>query len=129
MKLATSITQAMSIPDPISFVSCSALNELSFQFAQDIATEKALKRFNAKGRPLTFEDDIVQEWNSGWEDKKGISYTFYDDNSVGVASLSVITDNDFVPVEDSGMHYCDLLSPFKALEWIYVTGIRHAPHT
>ena len=129
MKLATSLTQTLGITDPFNFITCGDLNELAFTFAQAKVSEKALARYNSRGRTLKFEADIEQQWNSGWEDEDGIFYTFYDDNSVGVASWSVIMDNDFVPAEDAGMHYCDLFTPYRALEWIYATGLRHAPHS
>ena len=125
MKLATSLTRTLGIPDPFFPVTCADLNELAFTFAQAKVSEKALARFNARGKPLRFEADRERDLHSNWELLEGLKYTFYDDKSVGISSLSIITDNDYVPSEEAGLHYCDLLTPFRALEWIYTFGLRH----
>ena len=47
-----------------------------------------------------------------------------DDLTVEVEAVSLITETDALPPL-AGMHYCDLLSPYRALEWIYVAGVVH----
>ena len=40
-------------------------------------------------------------------------------------SVSLISEPDFLIPSAAGMHYCDLLSPYRALEWIYIKGVVH----
>ena len=42
-----------------------------------------------------------------------------------VRSVSLISEPDFIISSAAGMHYCDLLSPYRALEWIYIKGVVH----
>ena len=44
---------------------------------------------------------------------------------VEVFSTSLISEPDFFIEIAAGMHYCDLLSPYRALEWIYIRGVQH----
>ena len=39
-------------------------------------------------------------------------------------STSLISEPDFIIHSAAGMHYCDLLSPFRALEWIYIVSLQ-----
>ena len=39
-----------------------------------------------------------------------------------------ISEPDFIIESAAGMHYCDLLSPYRALEWIYIRGVQHGEH-
>ncbi len=48
-----------------------------------------------------------------------------DDFTVELQSKSLVSEEDFAIPDFSGMHYCDLLSPYRALEWIYVTSVVH----
>lgn len=44
-------------------------------------------------------------------------------NTVTLTSKIVVTDhNNMVPIFKD-MHYCKLLSPFRAMEWVYVDSL------
>ena len=45
-------------------------------------------------------------------------------SSVRVYATSLISEPDFIIASAAGMHYCDLLSPFRALEWIYIISLQ-----
>ena len=42
---------------------------------------------------------------------------------VELQSVSLLTEPDVIFESLAGMHYCDLLSPYRALEWIYIGGV------
>lgn len=42
-----------------------------------------------------------------------------------VISTALISEIDFPIPSAAGMHYCDILSPYRALEWIYIKGVQH----
>ena len=91
--------------------------------AYHMATDKAIDRYRAMGRQLTFGADIEREWDEGvWENAMGLTYSYNEtENTVEVVSEKLYSGMDFDP---SGMMYCDLLSPYRALEWIYSTSLR-----
>ena len=82
-------------------------------------------RYLSKGRQLVFGDDSDPGWGPGWEYTFGLGYTEIDEKTVQAVSTSLISEPDFIISSAAGMHYCDLLSPYRALEWIYITGVQH----
>ena len=82
-------------------------------------------RYLSKGRQLVFGDDYVSGWGPGWEYTFGLNYKQIDEKTVEAVSTSLISEPDFIISSAAGMHYCDLLSPYRALEWIYITGVQH----
>jgi len=58
-------------------------------------------------------------WIYGW-----MTYTESDDKSqMQLSSYSTRMPNSFPIGAFQGYHFCKLLSPFKALEWIYVDSL------
>ena len=72
---------------------------------------------------MEFEEDKTTENESLWiyermtytEDKK--------ENKMKVASLSYKSNDTFHMEMFAGDHFCKLLSPFKAMEWIHVDSL------
>jgi len=87
------------------------------------ASKTALANFSKKGEPLVNVADTIQTNGGIWIDeslkmKQNGSQTELDVS--GVACPIAMSN----PVEIfQGMHYCKLLSPFRAMEWIYVDGL------
>jgi len=48
-----------------------------------------------------------------------------DPKTFEVRSVSLLTDPDHFIPSFSGMQYCDILSPYGAVEWIYNKGVVH----
>ena len=44
-----------------------------------------------------------------------------------VQSMTLLIEDHPVPLV-ANMHYCDLLSPYRALEWIYIKSVVNGPH-
>ena len=104
---------------------CADVNAKALELALDVAAPEAKERYLTKGRQLVFGDDYVSPWGPGWEFDFGLSYTTINASMTEIVSTSLISEPDFIISSAAGMHYCDLLSPYRALEWIYISGVQH----
>ena len=124
MKTAEAVADAYGLPIPSDKpMSCSDLNKEAFRNAYALSSRKALDRYNAKGRQLIFGPDNLRTWDEGnWETVIGLKYIWHDANN----TVEVISDRLYSNLTESppGMVYCDLLSPYRAIEWIYSTSLR-----
>jgi len=124
MKLADSIYPLLGLPERHDVLTCAELNMKTMDYALSLASQTALDRMNLKGRSLIFGEDIVYAWGGiAWEYSGGLKWELKDDNSVVLSSARLTSEPNF-PLFP-GEHYCDLLSPYRALEWIYIESIRH----
>lgn len=104
---------------------CADVNRVAFEVALSIASEETRSRYLNQGKQLVFGDDSISPWGPGWEFSTGLKYKDIDAKTVEIVSTSLISEPDFIISSAAGMHYCDLLSPYRALEWIYITGVQH----
>ncbi|XP_047500222.1 uncharacterized protein LOC125046485 [Penaeus chinensis] len=102
-------------------ISCKEVNEAAFQLALDSASDIARQRFSSRGRPVVFHADDVKLTGSGWLG----AHLGYNDTDTGleITSPSLPTAVD-VGFGLGGMHYCKLLAPSRALEYIMVDSLR-----
>lgn len=104
---------------------CAAVNELAWKWALQVSGQVALNRFNKIGIPMAFGQDIFLG-NAGplWIENP-IEYKYNSDKSVmNVYSPCSHTPVDYPIKAAAGFHYCKLLSPARALEWIYLDSLR-----
>ena len=100
---------------------CGEINQAALDKAMSMANPKALERYNKFGKKLVIGDDLGP-YNAGplwiWY------YMHYNDNEdkteTVLQSPMMRTPTDYSISAAAGFHYCKLLSPFRALEWIYV---------
>merc|ERR1711962_351925 len=128
MKLADAIYKLIGLPQKGNILPRSDINKATYQWALSIASPVALERLETKGRLLGFGPDRESEWGGGaaWEFSGGLEWSEYSQQSphtVTVSAAKLTSPPDF-PIF-SGEHYCDLISPYRALEWIYIESIRH----
>lgn len=104
---------------------CKAINHRAYVWAQSTVSEKDAARFESYGVPLQMAEDKKPVIPAGpwWI----YSYLeFQDDNNTG--ALNVTSIYAFYPLDanpyGAGNHYCKLLSPARAVEWILVDGLR-----
>lgn len=100
---------------------CAMINQNAFENALATADEKTRTRFLARGQNYTFGPD--QPKSSGpfsWDDAS-IIFTDQGDEGVQVSSPTLRTSMDSDP---GCYHFCKLLSPARAMEWIYLDGLR-----
>jgi hypothetical protein len=87
-------------------------------------SKKALDKYNTLGKKLVIGDDLGP-FNAGplWIWK----YMNYVDNAdkteTMVQSPMMRTPTDYLVKDAAGFHYCKLLSPFRALEWVYIDAL------
>ena len=107
----------------VSPQTCADINKLAMKWALDHAGPSALARFNKIGEPLTFGNDLGP-YNAGplwiynplkYEDSK---------TAMNIQSPMMHTPLDYGIKAAAGFHYCKLLSPARAMEWIYIDGLR-----
>jgi len=119
-----------------SMQTCSSINAAALDWALKHADAEVLERFKKSGEPLVMVDDIVAPvgmHGPTWIANE-LNYTREANSTsptgthVTVQSWTFVVANTneghvpwFFPV---GMHYCKLLSPARAMEWIYTDSLR-----
>jgi dienelactone hydrolase len=122
-KLEDVVRESLCLPE-VPRKQCMDINIAAFDMALSLATDEARERFLAIGTELVFDNDKVSPWGPGWEFSFGLHYAKINETHTRLYSTSLISEPDFFIPTAAGMHYCDLLSPFRALEWIYITGVQ-----
>jgi hypothetical protein len=105
---------------------CKEINELAYEWALEHASDATLSRFKNIGQPLVMADDYM------------VNGALYPQWILSTLTLTPLADGSAVNVTSAaiayqpisilgilGYHNCMLLSPARAMEWIYVDGLRH----
>jgi hypothetical protein len=126
---------------------CGEINAFTFAAALAAAAPATAARFTRRGLPLRFGPDaigfagpqftdgslafaLVKNYTSGTA--SGSAAAASSDGGVGSGGRAFVWVNStslptpfpyFVPLAE-GMHYCLLLTPSRALEWVYTDGLR-----
>ncbi|CAL1535766.1 unnamed protein product [Lymnaea stagnalis] len=109
---------------------CRDLNYASFMTAYHTASERARNRYDNYHRGVLFEPDVIVDSEELWETTRLELVTKA--TTLHVTSTSYRTPNDETLGLLSGLFFCKLLPPDRALEWIYVDSLRRelpAPKT
>tara|TARA_R110002050_G_scaffold40095_2_gene98187 strand:- start:3275 stop:3775 length:501 start_codon:yes stop_codon:yes gene_type:complete len=105
---------------------CAQINRYVYDWALDTASVRAQERFKKLGQRLIMGEDTLQSSGYSWI-KSPMVYTSVVIDGVEVLqvnSTGLSTPLDFWEKNSRGMHYCKILSPAFAMEWIYVDGLR-----
>lgn len=114
---------------------CKMANQQAYDWALANAGQKTAARYNTFGQIYTFGADIQKAGGPLFLDA-GITYKDNGDDGVEISSPAQKTEQNYWPdhfgpiprpsgIPDPGcFHYCKLLSPARAMEWIYVDGLR-----
>ncbi|KAH8068746.1 hypothetical protein JL721_6310 [Aureococcus anophagefferens] len=115
--------------DATSLNTCAHINAAAIAWAKAAAAPAALARFEAAGAPLGVAADAeapIGLTGPTWIKTPPVFRR--NDSGVDVTSYSFTIANvrrgDVPFFITAGFHYCKLLSPLKAMEWIYVDGLR-----
>lgn len=109
---------------------CAQVNAATLAWAVANAGNKTAARYNATGLPLVMGPDtdayIGPQFTYGT-----LNFTFFNASTSGtgaplvlVGSVTLRTPLDYIIPESAGFHYCLLLSPARAMEWVYVDSQR-----
>lgn len=100
---------------------CQNLNQVALQWGLDHADKDAMDNYNKFGKKMVIGTDMGP-FNAGplwiW------IYMQYTDNAdhteTVVRAPNMRTAVNYWEIQVGGYHYCKLLSPYRALEWIHV---------
>ena len=135
LELGVGVPANFSVDEP-DF--CRQANEHAYKYALEHAGAATAARYAKLGQPYTFGPDLQKSGGPLFLGA-GISYEDEGDAGVRVSSPAQKTEREYwknhfpfprpSSVPDPGcFHYCKLLSPARAMEWIYVDGLRrHMP--
>lgn len=104
---------------------CAEINDAAIQWAYKTASPEARKRYDTVGQKLVTGDDLGP-YNAGplwiW------TYMNYVEDSakttMTVKAPMMRTPTDYIISGAAGFHYCKVLSPFRAMEWIYIDSLK-----
>lgn len=117
---------------------CKNVNKAAFDWALVHAEASVKARFEKSGEPMVMVDDVeatIGATGPAWIKDELVYKRVSDSNSptgtrIEVQSWKFVVGNTnggsvpwFFPV---GMHYCKLLSPARAMEWIYTDSLRYS---
>lgn len=103
---------------------CADINQASLDWALEHAGADAKKRYEALGKKIVIGDDMGP-YNAGplwiwkyldWKDNA-------DKTETTVRSPMMRTPATYPIGAAANFHYCKLLSPFRAMEWIYIDSL------
>lgn len=103
------------------------INEASFCKSLEEADASTRQRFEALGQPMRLQPDTLRPavgplWIWSYPRYR---YLQEDGSQVyGVSCTVMKTPLDYPIAAARGFHYCQLLSPAAAMEWIYIDGLR-----
>merc|ERR1719437_394357 len=99
---------------------CVELNQMAVDRAMQLASPVALQRFQAHGQRMVMGATNTVTIGPQWVGSK-MKYEEKNGDMV-VSSSRLFTEPGDSAI--SGNHYCKLLSPARALEWIYIDGLK-----
>lgn len=107
---------------------CKAINQLAYDWALEQVDSLTLNRFRKHGVPLSMGEDVGCLENGGLWIYLPMRYKQTRDSAgremLQLRAVQLKTDVKYKIGIFAGMHYCKLLSPARAVEWIYVDGLR-----
>ena len=107
---------------------CKRLNQKAIDWALANASKKALRRYESNGIEMQVGDDFktVQTGPSWiWNALSQRTVLNASGKSIRLVRSAVMkTPLNYLIAKAQGMHYCKLLSPARALEWIYIDSLR-----
>ena len=107
---------------------CKIINQASYNWALLNASKITVMRFQKFGEPYVMGED-EGPYNAGplwiWDPLRyHKTQNSSNDDIIEIRSPMMRTPTDYFLKPAAGFHYCKLLSPARAMEWLYVDGLR-----
>ena len=107
---------------------CKTINQQAYDWAIEHTDQKTLSRFRQFGVPLIMGEDKGCLENGGLWIYLPMTYTTTKNSTGGevviVQSIQMKTTTKYPIGIFAGMHFCKLLTPARAMEWMYVDSLR-----
>jgi len=102
---------------------CQDINLAALQLALSKTEPGTLERYYLVGRQLVIGDDIVAATGPDWLEGPGLQFNSIETSPETIEVVAVSLPTESGPTDFNGMEYCDLLSPYRALEFIYIQSV------
>jgi len=103
---------------------CGEINQAALDWAANKADKDAYARYQSLGEKMVIGDD-TGPYNNG---PQWIWYEVEEDENsdkteMTFKSPTMVFSAEFIISASAGIHFCKLISPFTAMEWIYVDSL------
>ena len=96
--------------------------QAAFTLAYSKSSPTAQKRYSSRGRPIKFSDDVVITSGLKWNFAT-LHLTY---NMTGLFVTATKHHQNVSSIsKNTGHDDCTLLSPFRAMEWIYIDSLKY----
>ena len=121
MLAATRIEEQLKVKALQNHLPCAEMNKLAVQLAEQLAASSTLKRYKAKGKKWCFLPDSSSLAGPVWvfHDRLQLQEN---KSCMSVQSPAMLTELDAKIYP--GIHYCKLLSPARALDWMMTDSLK-----
>lgn len=116
MRSADGIALELGLGEPAADFSCRVRNAAALDWADAHLSEDERERYAAEGIELSLGDDVVAGSGSEWNEV-GSSWTL-GETRVTVSAATLQTMYDPADPDAAGVHYCKLVTPSLALDWM-----------
>ncbi|CAF1104945.1 unnamed protein product [Brachionus calyciflorus] len=107
---------------------CGEINQMALNWALKRAPLNTIKRYLEKGKVLKIGQDVGPEATGFQWVFTSLKFTELRDDKnktfVEVRSPTLKTPTDYSIKAIAGVHYCKLLTPARAIEWIYIDSVK-----
>ena len=117
LKSQPSVQEALGLTPTFDGPQCAALNEQAIRYAFQNAQPTVQTRYTKYCAPLTTTADVMETTGISWL-LTGLNVTLSE--SACTIQSSALETGLSVPFGLAGMHYCTLLSPARAMEYMMI---------
>eukprot|EP01013_Petalomonas_cantuscygni_P016970 TRINITY_DN34058_c0_g1_i1.p1 TRINITY_DN34058_c0_g1~~TRINITY_DN34058_c0_g1_i1.p1 ORF type:complete len:559 (+),score=92.83 TRINITY_DN34058_c0_g1_i1:109-1785(+) len=102
---------------------CREINQRAIAWAEQHASAATWERYRRIGQALFAGEDDVRQAGPWWI-YRSMEYRPQPNGTMEVVSVSAYAPMDYPIAVSCCIHYCKVLSPAAALEWMYIDGLR-----